>query len=122
MASARKASLVVATSMSAVEALKDQLGLCRWNYSISNIRFHATNPIARSSGQFRQVPAAAAVAVAVEQIDSGVSAAEEMMRRRKAEKAEKVMKISSAGALIKIYFFFIWKKKSACLINNFVRN
>ncbi|KAL0908941.1 hypothetical protein M5K25_023456 [Dendrobium thyrsiflorum] len=96
MASARKASLVVATSMSAVEALKDQLGLCRWNYIISNLSRQARNPIARSSGQFRQVPAAAAAA-AVEQIDSGVSAAEEMMRRRKAEKAEKVMNLVCWG-------------------------
>ncbi|KAI0495140.1 hypothetical protein KFK09_025287 [Dendrobium nobile] len=99
MASARKASLVVATSMSAVEALKDQLGLCRWNYIIRNLSSHAMNPIARSSGQFRQLPAAAtaAAAVAVEQIDSGVSAAEEMMRLRRAEKAEKAMNLVCWG-------------------------
>ncbi|KAF7103677.1 hypothetical protein CFC21_104642 [Triticum aestivum] len=58
-ATKKGASLVVATSMAAVEALKDQAGLCRWDYALRSIYRHAM-----VTGR-RAVPAASGSAAAV---------------------------------------------------------
>lgn len=46
-------SLVVAASMSTVEALKDQVGLCRWNYGLRALQQQVKNNL-RSVSQARR--------------------------------------------------------------------
>ncbi|KAM3222036.1 hypothetical protein T459_20067 [Capsicum annuum] len=53
MSSSRRA-WIVAASIGAVEALKDQVGLCRWNYPLRCVAQHTKNNI-RSYSQAKKL-------------------------------------------------------------------
>ncbi|MBA0822982.1 hypothetical protein Goarm_019743 [Gossypium armourianum] len=76
--SASKAWIVAAT-IGAVEALKDQ-GICRWNYTIRSLHQHAKNNI-RSSSFFSSSSSS-----------SSSAAVSNKLREEKMRKAEQTMK------------------------------
>ncbi|XP_042478005.1 uncharacterized protein LOC122059341 [Macadamia integrifolia] len=74
---------IVAASLGAVEALKDQ-GLCRWNYAFRSIHQHAKNNLGSLSQANRKLPSpssAVAMANKVVSSDEKMKQSEESLRK-----------------------------------------
>ncbi|KAE8686530.1 hypothetical protein F3Y22_tig00111059pilonHSYRG00183 [Hibiscus syriacus] len=79
---------IVAASMGAVEALKDQ-GICRWNYTLRSALQHAKNHV-RSASQARNLSSQSSAA-----ISKGLSRDDKS--RQSEESLRKVMYLSCWG-------------------------
>ena len=91
--SATRKAWVVAASIGAVEALKDQ-GICRWNYTLRSLQQHAKNNI-RSLAQANNTLSSSSGASASSS-SSTVAAAVSNLKKKEAC-MEKVMDLSCCG-------------------------
>ncbi|XWS09919.1 hypothetical protein CRYUN_Cryun39dG0031200 [Craigia yunnanensis] len=87
MSGAARKAWVVAATIGAVEALKDQ-GICRWNYTIRSLHQHAKNNI-RSFTQAKMISSSSSAAVS--------NKLREEKRRKDEEKMRKVMDLNCWG-------------------------
>ena len=78
-----KRAWIVASSIGAVEALKDQLGVCRWNYVLRSFQQHAKNNI-RSYTQAKK-------------LSSASSAVANQLQRTKEDEMSKLMDLDCWG-------------------------
>ncbi|GLT86974.1 hypothetical protein SLE2022_050800 [Rubroshorea leprosula] len=69
---------VVAATMGAVEALKDQ-GICRWNYTLRSLHQHAKNHL-RSASQTRMLSSQSSAAVRNQLREEKAKQSEESLR------------------------------------------
>ncbi|KAJ1383787.1 hypothetical protein SESBI_43084 [Sesbania bispinosa] len=82
--SAATKAWIVASNIGAVEALKDQLGVCRWNYTLRSLQQHVKNNI-RSYTQAKKLSSASSAAVS------------NKVKRTKEESMKKVMDLNCWG-------------------------
>ncbi|RZB77029.1 hypothetical protein D0Y65_035129 [Glycine soja] len=82
--SAATRAWIVASSIGAVEALKDQLGVCRWNHALRSLQQHAKSNI-RSYTQAKNLSSATSAAVS------------NKVKRTKEESMRKIMDLSCWG-------------------------
>jgi len=82
--SAATRAWIVASSIGAVEALKDQLGVCRWNFAFRSLHQHAKSNI-RSYTQAMKLSSASSSAVS------------NKVKRTKEESMRKVMDLNCWG-------------------------
>jgi hypothetical protein len=82
--SAATRAWVVASSIGAVEALKDQLGVCRWNYAFRSVHQYAKNNI-RSYTQAMKLSYASSAVVS------------NKVKRTKEESMKKVLDLNCWG-------------------------
>ncbi|CAI0550126.1 unnamed protein product [Linum tenue] len=68
----------VAASIGAVEALKDQLGFCRWNYILRSAHHYAKSNVRSISSRAKTLP--------------GIGGARKMVEQEKATRAEESLK------------------------------
>ncbi|KAK7813037.1 uncharacterized protein LOC112001051 [Quercus suber] len=79
MSATSKASWMVAASIGAVEALKDQ-GVCRWNYPLRLVQQHAKNNI-RSYYQAKKLAAQSSSAIWSKVNNEKLKQSEESLRK-----------------------------------------
>ncbi|XP_020577421.1 uncharacterized protein LOC110022687 [Phalaenopsis equestris] len=95
MASASRASWIVAASISAVETLKDQAGLCRWNYAMRSLHQKATKEMG-SFSQTRKTPSSSSSSSSLMVGSRGLVSKAEQTKRAE-DSFRKVMYLSCWG-------------------------
>ncbi|KAJ6724396.1 DUF3774 DOMAIN PROTEIN-RELATED [Salix viminalis] len=95
MSAAATKAWIVAASIGAVEALKDQ-GICRWNYTMRSLHQHAKNNV-RSFSQSK-IPASSSASSSSSSLSAAVSNEIQKAKMKRRERSlEKTMNLSCWG-------------------------